>query len=381
MNVLFIGPCSSEWALRHAPVSLAATKWSEGFLRGLQNEANVVVLTHSAERAWPIGRKIWRGYDARLFPDWVDCRAISYPPLKFIRELWLGMAYRTKVVDVIRERSIDVVFFYNCDARWQVSTMRRIKTCFGGEVKVVPIILDGKDPNQGGWGWVKRAAHWSDAMVAMSVWLHERLPTVCGRPSYRLDSGADTWHGVPPVSSSGEKVLVHTGSLDEMRGLDLMKGIVNHYAESNVRFVFCGKETEMLLKHVFGDNPKVSLPGCVSADEMDRLCNGADVLLNVRDPNHPDNTVGFPSKISRYLSYGRPVVSTRLQSLGVEYDEVIHFSEDNSVEAYCSLVDRLLALTDQERNEEYARLHDWFETHKRWDVLTHGLLAWIKTLK
>ena len=111
---------------------------------------------------------------------------------------------------------------------------------------------------------------------------------------------------------------------------------------------------------------------------MTRICNTADLLLNVRDPNHPDNILNYPSKLPHYLSFGRPIVSTRLLSLSPDYDAVIHFPIDNSVDAYVGEVEKVLALTDSEKCLEFNKIHEWFNKHKKWDVLIRGLTDWLE---
>ena len=388
MNILYIGPNDSEWAQMNRPVSLAAAKWSRGFLRALSKVANVTALCHTYEIAWPKGKVFWRGYDERLYPKGWACESVSYPVLKFIREWWWRLAYSAKARQIIKEKSIDIVLIYNCNESWQVPVLRSIKTMFSN-VKVVPIILDGDDPRKDNWGWMRRASNYSDAFIAMSWWVYQNIPANTGKPSYHFDGGSDGWRGEENWrrcrSGSGgeiEKVLVHTGALDQWRGLGFMVDVVNTITSrrNDVKFIFCGKSSEMALREVFGKNPYVLLPGFVSEEEMARICNSADVLLNVRDPKHPDNILNYPSKLPHYLSFGRPVVSTRLQSLSPDYGEVVNFAEDDNVESYVAKVEELLSWELERKTTEYFKIKAWFESRKSWDVMISGLVVWLESV-
>lgn len=390
LNILYIGPNDSEWAQMNRPVSLAAAKWARGFLTALSKVANVTALTHTYEIAWPKGKIFWRGYDKRLYPDGWNCVAVTYPVLKFVREWWWRFAYAVKAKKIIREKNIDVVLIYNCYESWQVPVLRAIKTAFPN-VKIIPIILDGDDPRKDDWGWMKRAAAYSDAFVALSWWVYQNIPANTGKPAYHFDGGAEGWRGMRDEGSAAakamadklgvrnEKVLVHTGALDQWRGLDFMVGVVKRLTDKrkDVKFVFCGKSSEKVLRDIFKDNPQVELPGFVTEEEMGNICNSADVLLSVRNPNHPDNILNYPSKLPHYLSFGRPIVSTCLQSLSPDYGEVVNFPMQDTVDSYFAKLEEVLGWDMARRECEYNKIKTWFESRKSWDTMVAGLVKWI----
>ncbi len=376
LNVLYIGPNCSEWAEKNRPVSVAASRWARGFLTALSKCVHLLALTHSNEVAWPKGKVFWRGYDERLYPNDWECVAVSYPVLKYLREYWWRWAYARKVKRILRERKIDVALFYNCCESWQVGVMKTIKEV-APQVKIYPVILDGDDPRKDNWGWMKKAARYADGFIPMSWWVYKNCP--CGLLMYHFDGGSDGWNGVPPVSSiSPINTLVHTGSLDQWRGLDFMIDVVKRLSDENIRFVMTGKSTARQLAEIFGANPRVVLPGFVDESEMVRICNSADVLLNVRNPIHPDNILNYPSKLPHYLSFGRPVVSTRLQSLAPNYNEVLHFPEDDSVEKYVETVKHVLTMTQDDKQKEYEKIQSWFNQNKQWDLMVGSLVDWLE---
>lgn len=381
LNILYIGPNDSEWAQMSRPVSLAAAKWARGFLTALSKVANVTALTHTYEIAWPKGKVFWRRYDKRLYPDGWDCVAVTYPVLKFVREWWWRFAYAAKAKKIIREKNIDAVLIYNCYESWQVPVLRAIKTALP-KVKIIPIILDGDDPRKDDWGWMKRAAAYSDAFVALSWWVYQNIPANTGKPAYHFDGGAEGWRGFRDEKWGirDEKRLVHTGALDQWRGLDFMVEVVKRLTDKrkDVKFVFCGKSSEKVLRDIFKDNPQVELPGFVTEEEMGNICNSADVLLSVRNPNHPDNILNYPSKLPHYLSFGRPIVSTRLQSLSPDYGEVVNFPKQDTVDSYVTKLEEVLGWEMRQREAEYCKIKAWFESRKSWDTMVAGLVKWIK---
>ena len=129
---------------------------------------------------------------------------------------------------------------------------------------------------------------------------------------------------------------------------------------------------------IFKDNPQVELPGFVTEEEMGNICNSADVLLSVRNPNHPDNILNYPSKLPHYLSFGRPIVSTRLQSLSPDYGEVVNFPKQDTVDSYVTKLEEVLGWEMRQREAEYCKIKAWFESRKSWDTMVAGLVKWIK---
>ncbi len=376
MNILYIGPNDSEWAQKNRPVSLAAAKWSRGFLTALSKMANVTALTHTYEVSWPKGSVLWRGYDKRLYPDGWNCVAVSYPVIKYFRDWWYAWRYPVEARRIARAGKIDAAIFYNCHLPYLVRTM---KALHGMGVPCFPIILDGDDPRKDDWEWVKRAGRYSRGIVSLSWWVHANCPVDV--PKYHMDGGADGWCGGDALEKSRPprpSILVHTGALDQWRGLDFMIEVVRKMASPDVRFVFCGKTSCRILQKIFGDNPFVDLPGFVDEEKMNRICRNADVLLNVRDPLHPDNILNYPSKLPHYLSFGRPVVSTRLESLSPDYAEVVEFAEGDSVDDYVAKVREVLSWDQGRREAKFKAIREWFLARKQWDVLVGGMYRWLK---
>ena len=379
LNILYIGPNDSEWAQEHCPCSLAAAKWSRGFLTAVSRISKLTVLTHTYYFPWPKGRLLWSKRDDRLYPRGWDCEVVEYPVFRHVRETWWRFGYATKAKKIIREKNIDVVLIYNCYESWQVPVLRSIKAAFPN-VRVIPIILDGDDPRKDNWGWMKRAAKYSDAFIALSWWIYQNIPANTGKPACHMDGGAEEWCGSDEWRPTDNRPvrLVHTGALDQWRGLDFMVEVVRKMSSPDVKFIFCGKSSCRILAKIFGDNPYVELPGFVEEEEMNRICRNADILLNVRDPLHPDNILNYPSKLPHYLSFGRPIVSTRLDSLSPDYSEVVEFADGDTVDDYIERLREVLFWDEERRRTKFATIKKWFLARKQWDVLVGGMYEWMK---
>ncbi len=385
MNILYIGPNQSEWADAHCPGSLAAARWSRGLLKGLSKVCNVTVLTHTYYYSWPKGSKLWSGRDDRLYPTEWDCEVVSYPVFRYVREWWWRHEYARLALKILHRKDIDAILTYNCYEPWMVSVLQTIKEKHP-DIKIIPIVLDGDDPRKDDWGWMKRAATCADAFVVLSWWMYCNVRQNVGKPVYHLDGGADEWQGVSPNAHGKAITLVHTGELDRWRGLDFMIEVIEQTLarRKDVRFVFCGRVGIDAVRKRFGNSQQVELLGFVDKDELREVCRNATVFLNVRDVFQPDNILNYPSKLAQYLSYGRPVVSVRLQSLAPDYDEVVNFvtadCESGLVHGFVETVESVLSWDEKRYEKEYYKIKDWFAVRKSWDVLARGLVGWLERM-
>lgn len=396
MKILYCGPFISAQALKEKrAVNQAAAKWSRELLSALSKTAEVNVISHCPEQRWPAGRVFWQDDDAKWFNDFLPCERIAYPNVVGLKDAYLSMAYRRAARRLLQKKKYDAYICYNTLHPYHVAAMEEARRA---GVKCVPIILDGDDPRKDNWGWIKRTTRVADGIVFLSWWMRENCPVAV--PKHHMDGGADGWRGgdrlEPGVESGrvgewvrggaeaeglvkreGEKWLVHTGALDKWRGLGFMADVIKSCRRTDVRFVFCGKCDKVEMKRLLGDDPRVEVKGFVSDNELNEICRKADVFLNVRDPEEGDNILNYPSKVPQYLAWGKPVVSTWIDSFSPDYRNILSVC-DNTPEGFVRILDEVLAWDDKNRSQAYRTVKEWFMNNKSWDVQVANLLKFIE---
>lgn len=380
MRILYCGPFISKHALvEKRAVNQAAAKWSRELLSALSRTADVDVISHCPEQRWPAGRVFWQDDDAKWFNDFLPCERISYPNIVGVKDAYLSIAYRRAARRLVRKNRYDAFICYNTLHPYHVAAMEEVRKA---GVKCVPIILDGDDPRKDNWGWIKRTTKAADGIVFLSWWMKENCPVTV--PKHHMDGGADGWKGVERslelgVKSDGVKRLVHTGALDKWRGLGFMAAVIKACRREDVRFVFCGKCDKVAMRHLLGDDPRVDVKGFVSNDELADVCRGADAFLNVREPEEGDNILNFPSKVPQYLAWGKPVVSTWIDSFSPDYRNMLDVC-DNTPDGFVRVLDDVLARSSEENLVRYHTIKDWFEKNKSWDVQAGRLIEFAQSL-
>ena len=128
----------------------------------------------------------------------------------------------------------------------------------------------------------------------------------------------------------------------------------------------------------FDNDPRVEVKGFLPNEEVDAICRGADVFLNVREPDVGDNILNYPSKVPNYLSYGKPVVSTWIDSFSPDYRDVLEVC-DNTPEGFVNVLNGVLAWNAAQREAKFNQIKSWFEERKSWNKQARRLIHWLES--
>ena len=381
MKILWVGPFFSDYALSHRfEVNQAASKWSRGLLSALKNartDVEIRVLSSCTAQRWPRGKVMWQDANEKWFLDWFPCERVGYCNVVGFKDLWLKNAYSHRAKKIFRSWHPDVVLCYNSLHAENVTVMRQASK---QGVKSVPIILDGDDPRKDNWKWIEKGNRFASGVVFLSYWMTQNYPDKT-KSVLHMDGGADLFKGNSPTYTGVDHMytLVHTGALDYWRGLDFMKHVVKSCKRKDVRFVFCGKCDKIKMAQAFENDPRVEIRGFISDEEVEELCCQADAFLNVREPSVGDNILNYPSKVPNYLSYGKPVVSTWIDSFSPDYREVLDVC-DNTPEGFVRVLDDVLNRNLEQQKIKFEEIRAWFRERKSWDRQAERLLEFIGRL-
>ena len=94
------------------------------------------------------------------------------------------------------------------------------------------------------------------------------------------------------------------------------------------------------------------------------MCNDADILVNPRESKV--NNTNFPSKILFYLSFIKPIISTK-SGLSPKYNDVIFLLNDEKVETLTNKINEVLSLTCDKKKILKNKILN-FIRHNSWDI-------------
>lgn len=125
----------------------------------------------------------------------------------------------------------------------------------------------------------------------------------------------------------GTTTYMYAGILEPVTGVDMLLKAFSRVSNPSIRLKISGKGSfQKLVEEAAKQDDRITYLGCVPYEEY--LCNlaKADVLVNPRNMNLPENENNFPSKIMEYLATGKPIISTRFPGWE-KYNEYIAFCE------------------------------------------------------
>lgn len=130
-----------------------------------------------------------------------------------------------------------------------------------------------------------------------------------------------------PRNESGITIYMYAGILEPVTGVDMLLKAFSRISNPSIRLKISGKGSlEKLVEDAAKQDDRITYLGCVPYEEYLRNLQKADVLINPRNMNLPENENNFPSKIMEYLSTGKPIISTRFPGWE-KYNEYIAFCE------------------------------------------------------
>lgn len=111
---------------------------------------------------------------------------------------------------------------------------------------------------------------------------------------------------------SDKIVLMYAGTLEKVTGIDMLLKAFAQIEDGDVELWISGKGSMVSLVEQFVEkDDRIKYLGCPSYNEYLDNLKSADILVNPRNMDLPENKNNFPSKILEYLATGKQIVSTK----------------------------------------------------------------------
>lgn len=128
--------------------------------------------------------------------------------------------------------------------------------------------------------------------------------------------------------------IVYAGGLHESYGIKLLVDAIEGLDKNipiDLMLYGKGDQLEYIREKSIIDGRIKYMGFCGNSELVPALLN-ADLLINPRPSSQDFAVLSFPSKLIEYLATGIPVLTTRIQSIPLEYRELFFYIEDESVE-------------------------------------------------
>ena len=355
MNILWAGPLQSSQAMIHGTAPHPATmRWQCMFIGGLRDAGHHVRwIGHEPHRTWPWGPlRPSVASEAALRDIAAEGVQVRYTNFGRLRNWSLLAGYHRAVRSAIRAARPNVVVTYNADP-W----MQGVADAATAEsIPWVPLILDFRNPLIDDWRRYRGDTSRAAGVGFISHWGFTHAP---GDRKYLL-AGAVVPREAGPLQRAQTKspMILYAGAHSRAGGLDRLVRAMQLLETAGVRLVITGqgKGLDPQITRACETSSFVEDLGMVPDRHLAQLASSADVLVNPRPIDFEDNRMNFPSKILDYLSYRRPIVSTRTAGIGPGYDDLVRFTAADDPADIAAAIDDVLAMDDHERDRWMQRV-------------------------
>ncbi len=164
-----------------------------------------------------------------------------------------------------------------------------------------------------------------------------------------------------PHKTGKELVLLYSGLLSPVTGVDRLLEVMKAVGTEKIRLLISGKGIlEEEVRRAAEKDARICFLGHLPYEEYVRQLGSADILINPRNMEFPENQNNFPSKIMDYLAAGKRILSTRFAGWE-RFREYIDFCD--SYEEMAGRINEFVARLDaMEGKEIFCRNRGFAET-------------------
>jgi len=203
-------------------------------------------------------------------------------------------------------------------------------------------------------------------------------------PHVMIEGGVDeSSHAIAPGATRNDDkfVIASAGSLKEANGFELLLEAFSRLKGDHFRLrIAGGGPLEGKVKSAAAVDPRIEFLGFLDFEQVLKLYQSADVLVNSRITKNVNTRYFFPSKLFEFLASGRPVISTPTGNVEHEYAPYVYLLTDETPEALAALLQEISQEPREVRAAKGARGREFVLTQKSWGAQGKKVVAWLRSL-
>lgn len=354
---------------------------------------DVELVSHPNVPSFPNG-PLWIGNRNEFFDDGHNMHVLPTLNLKIVKSKLWGWECKSIIkLWASRHRGEELkVLVYNT---YHPSIDSLYAACQSVGAKLYAILYDlGVPPRRLGMSWLTMLGY------RMAEKIAERyIPLLDGRiiineliaehyapgKDYILVDGGINHQVINHLFPLEEKTnnvytFVLAGMLWDQNGTKLVLDAMRQYSNSNVRVIFAGKGNDVpLIEEAASFDSRISYVGMLNMDDLFKLYEQADVLLNLRLEEKVD--YHFPGKLLEYLATGRYVISTPVAHAERDYGEYMAVLHDKTPEGLVQMMESVQKKGKHMLFETGVRARQFMLENRTWDKQTVRILDYIEYKK
>jgi len=203
-------------------------------------------------------------------------------------------------------------------------------------------------------------------LVDYYIFISDAMRFKFGERPYSVVEGFVDVDGARVEGQGGGKrnAIIYAGTLLEKFGIgNLVQAFLLLPGDYEL-WLFGSGDMEAEIRTAAEKDPRIKLWGHVPNKEVMEHERRATILVNPRFTANEFTKYSFPSKLLEYMASGRPVLTTRLESIPGDYDDKLYFIDDESVVGMRDALQRCLGKTDRELTEFGRRTQSYVLAEK-----------------
>jgi len=355
--------------INNPAISPASNYWQKNAITSIRNlGVEVVIMSYQQARIWPrsslIVKRInvtedksqkWISYlNLPYIKDWVIYRKLTKEALSYINNFDLPLCVVT-YNPVFHNRMIGKTLLKKKSIKW-VS------------------IWAENEFSSGNFHNLPKAIASAESHIFLAHYAYTSAPYL---KKLHFDGGCTEEIKSFIYKEKNPLIFLYTGMFDIWGGVDILVKTFSKLMDDDILLWICGHgKMNPGTLNIIENDPRIKFFGTVPENELEQIMTESHVLVNPRPPSQKGNQMNFPSKILRYLSYGKPVISSKSLGIGPEYSEVLIYEDFENLQAFSNQIKELKSWSRSDWKKHYEKLNQFLK-YKKWSVTSKKLLDFL----
>lgn len=144
--------------------------------------------------------------------------------------------------------------------------------------------------------------------------------------------------------SNYKKKCVYIGKTDIRNGIDFIIQSAKKLPDFTFDIYGSGNY-DSVLKTINIKN--INFHGFINPNEIDNVLKNADILLSPRTYDKSYTALSFPSKVLKYISYSKPIVTFKLPCYTQNFDNVLVYPNNESVKSFILAIKKAADMSNE----------------------------------
>lgn len=392
-KIVYLGyVVSPDEANQDSGASIAGNKMQWNVIKNLalREDVDITCITVTPLAAYPHDKKLFQKYEVKeLFPG-VTVHRIAYCNFPVIKQFFQIINVYKTAKKIIKKKQADVLFCFNMFPQVGIP-MRRLKKRFS-KLDTICLLADlpiDDNTNRKGLSSFLRGkmekSTWKsmrtcDRYIVLNKYVVEKyLPD---KPYIVVEGGVDE-DDISDYEKENTKKLQHNilfcGALNEYNGILPLIQAMDYLKDIDVSLDIYGSGyLESDVKKAAENNDRIRYWGRVSNDIVIQKQREAWLLINPRIIDNLISKVTFPSKTFEYMLSGTPVLSTRLNGYGPEYQNYMFWLEDTKPKTISDEIKHLYRYTSDEMYFFGNNAREMILASKTWEIQSKKIAEFLE---